>query len=200
MRALVIGDASGRGEEAFERLVSEMARAAPEMFQVREKAEADRVLVARVERARAALPAATKVLVNGRPDVAVAAGADGVQLPADGLPAADVRRAFPRPFLVGVSCHAPEELEKAAADGADFAVFAPIYAATGKPSTPLGPEALDAFEPPLPLYVLGGMSLARVAAWPAERRRKVAGVAGIALFYEGGARAVAELHALAGAR
>ena len=67
------------------------------------------------------------MLVNGRPDIAVAAGAQGVHLPSDGLPIADVRRAFPRPFLIGVSCHAVEELSRAGAEGADFAVLAPVY-------------------------------------------------------------------------
>src|SRR5262249_41073440 len=152
VRSFVIGDAAGRGEEAFAKLILEMEKAAPDVFQVREKSESDRALLARTARARAGLPRATRLLVNGRPDVAVAADADGVQLPADGLPAAEVRRAFPSPFLVGVSCHSVDELRRAADDGADFAVLAPIYTVPGKPGAPLGPEVLDALEPPLPVW------------------------------------------------
>jgi thiamine-phosphate pyrophosphorylase len=196
MQAHVIGDATGRGEAAFEALLAAMAEAPPAYFQVREKSSTDRELCARAARVRAALDAATAVLVNGRPDVAVAAGAQGVQLPADGLPLADVRRAFPRPFLVGVSCHALDELRWAAHEGADFAVLAPIYAPRGKPGVPLGPEVLDALAPPLPLFALGGMTVERVAAWPEARRRKLAGVAGIGLFHERGAEAVRALEAL----
>ena len=196
MRAHVIGDAAGRGEPAFEALVAQMAQARPAHFQVREKAETDRALLARVSRVRAALFSATAVLVNGRPDVAVAAGAQGVQLPADGLPLAEVRRAFPAPFLVGVSCHSPDELLWAADEGADFALLAPIYAPGGKAGVPLGPEVLDGPTPPLPLFALGGITTARVAAWPEARRRKLAGVAGIGLFHEGGAEAVRALEAL----
>jgi thiamine-phosphate pyrophosphorylase len=195
VKSFVIGDAAGRGEAAYDALVREMAAAAPAVFQVREKKEADRALYERVRRTRAALPSATRVLVNGRPDIAVAAGADGVQLPADGLPAADVRRAFPRPFLVGVSCHSLEDVARAAEDGADFALLAPIYGVPGK-GVPLGSEILDALEAPLPIWVLGGMTVDRAAAWPAARRARVAGVAGIGLFYERGEAAVRALAAL----
>jgi thiamine-phosphate pyrophosphorylase len=196
VRSFVIGDAAGRGEAAYETLVREMAEAAPDFFQVREKSEPDRALHARAARTRAALPARTRVVVNGRPDVAAAAGADGVQLPADGLPAADVRRAFSRPFLIGVSCRSLADLARAAEEGADFALLAPIYGVAGK-GAPLGPEILDALEPPLPVYVLGGMTVERVAAWPAARRARVAGIAGIGLFHERGAAAVRALAALA---
>lgn len=199
MKSLVITDAAGRGEPAYERLLAAMAGAAPDLFQVREKTEPDRALLARVSRARAALPRATRILVNGRPDVAVAAGAEGVQLPADGLPLADVRRFFPPPFLIGVSCHALADLARAARGGADFAVLAPIYPPSAKPGLPLGPETLDALEPPLPVYALGGITLERLEGWPAARRARVAGVAAIGLFHESGADAVRALRALGGA-
>jgi thiamine-phosphate diphosphorylase len=196
MKAHVIGDAAGRGEAAFASLVAAMAEARPAHFQVREKSEPDRLLKERVSRVRAALDAMTAVLVNGRPDIAVAAGAQGVQLPADGLPLADVRRAFPSPFLVGVSCHGVDELRWAADEGADFALLAPLYAPGGKPGVPLGPQVLDGLTPPLPLFALGGMTPEHVAAWPEARRRALAGVAGIGLFYAGGAESVRALEAL----
>src|SRR6266498_128402 len=45
------------------------------------------------------------LLVNDRLDVALAAGADGVHLPSDGVPPAEARRVLPPGGLVGVSCH-----------------------------------------------------------------------------------------------
>ena len=71
------------------------------------------------ERIRAAT-AMTRVVVNGRPDVAIAAGADGVHMPAnETLPVADVRELFygiSRPeMLIGISCHTIEEIVVAAA-------------------------------------------------------------------------------------
>lgn len=187
MKAHVILGPSHRGRPALDRLLAALAPASPAYVQLREKALAGRDLLALAREVRAALPASTALLVNGRPDVAVAAGAQGVQLPADGLPARDVRRAFAPPFLVGVSCHSLEELEDAARDGADFALLAPIYAPGSKPGDvrpPLGPEALDALAgaAPLPLHVLGGLSLERLRGWPARRRARVEAAAGIGLF------------------
>lgn len=199
MKVMVISDAAGRGEDAFERMLDGAASGVPDLLQVREKSEPDRMLLSRVRHAVERCGTGTAVLVNGRPDVAAAAGARGVQLPSDGLPLPDVRRAFPAPFLVGVSCHGLDELPRAADGGADFALLSPIYATSGK--TPLGAETLDALllPPHLPVFALGGLTLARIEAWPAERRRRLAGVAGIGLFHgpaEETARVIAALRAL----
>jgi len=75
----------------------------------------------------------TKLLVNGRPDVAVASGADGVHLTAaDGeLTAAQVRAVFEAAGagtpVVSVSCHTLEEVRRAVSDGADFILFGPVF-------------------------------------------------------------------------
>jgi len=69
-------------------------------------------------------------LVNDRADVALAAGADGVHLPARGLSSADARALGIG--LVGVSAHSAEDVVRASREGADFAVFAPVYATPGK--------------------------------------------------------------------
>lgn len=176
-----------RGREALDRLLAAFAETPPAFVQLREKALPGRQLLALAREVRAALPRSSALLVNGRPDVAVAAGADGVQLPADGLPAREVRRAFPHPFLVGVSCHTLAEVAGAAESGADFALLAPLYSPGSKPEdarSPLGAGALDTLPlpPPLPLHVLGGITLERLAAWPAQRRRRVTAAAGITLF------------------
>jgi thiamine-phosphate pyrophosphorylase len=205
VKAHAIVSMSGKGRAALDRLLAAFREAPPAWVQLREKQLADRELLSLARDVRAALPAATALLVNGRPDVAVAAGAQGAQLPSDGLPARDVRRAFPSPFLIGVSCHAIGEIRAAAAEGADFALLAPIYAPASKPGDrrePLGPEALDALPDPAEtaVHVLGGIRLDRIAAWPAERRRRVAAAAGISLFAEaedpaGVVRALAALEA-----
>src|SRR6266508_1179623 len=79
------------------------ARAGVDYIQVREKDLLDGEL-ARLAAAvvRAVAGTGARVLVNGRPDVAAVAGADGVQLPEEGLPVAAVKRSFPR-LLVGAS-------------------------------------------------------------------------------------------------
>jgi thiamine-phosphate pyrophosphorylase len=121
--------------------------------------------------------------INDRVDVAMAAGADGVHLPAAGLPARDVRGLWPE-GITGRSAHAPSEVDAAAASGADFVLLGPIYDTPSKRSfgAPLGIDAMaQAAAAPIPVYALGGVGAARVA----ELRR--AGAAGIAVI-----RAVAE--------
>src|SRR5262249_61073629 len=77
-------------------LAAAAARAGVEWIQVREKDLSDRELArlaGEVVRAAAGTPA--RLLVNGRPDVAEAAGAHGVQLPEQGLAVGAVKRSFP---------------------------------------------------------------------------------------------------------
>jgi len=74
----------------------------------------------------------TKLLVNGRADVAVAAGTDGVHLTAgpDELTPEQVRRVFAavgREAVVSVSCHSVEEARRAREGGADLILFGPVF-------------------------------------------------------------------------
>jgi thiamine-phosphate pyrophosphorylase len=174
-------------------------RAGVDWVQVREKRMPARALCALVERA-ARLPGkgAGKLLVNERLDVALACGADGVHLPADALPSGVVRRATPRDFLVGASCHTVEEVEAAAREGASFAVLGPIFATPGK-GPPLGVELLRQAcgrVAPLrfPVLALGGVTLENAAAC---LDAGAAGLAAIRLFQTADvATTVARLRAL----
>ena len=117
-------------------------------------------------RGRAWRARATRVLVNGRPDVAVRGGRAGVQLPEDGLPVADVRRAFPR-SLVGASCHSLAAARRAEGEGADFVVLGPVFATPGKEARALGAAALArgrARRRASPCYAIGGIDAAHRAA------------------------------------
>jgi thiamine-phosphate pyrophosphorylase len=118
------------------------ALAGVDLVQLREK---DLPGAALLELARAVVAAvagtAALVLVNGRPDVALLAGAHGVQLPAEGLPVAAVRRAFPS-LVVGASCHDVEEARAAVAAGASLVVFGPVLATPGKEPRAQGMAAL----------------------------------------------------------
>src|SRR5262249_21173934 len=92
----------------------ELARAGLDVVQVREKDLGDRALHdLGLAVAAAVAGSATRVLVNGRPDVALAVGAHGVQLPEEGLPVGEVKRAFPS-LVVGASCHSMEAARRAA--------------------------------------------------------------------------------------
>ncbi len=132
------------------------------LFQIREKRLSARSLF----ELTCSVVSATKgsglrILVNGRPDIAISAGAAGVHLPANGLPADAVRTAFGSEFLIGVSCHDEDELLAAQNGGADFATFSPVFASPGK-GEPAGIEKLRAvvekFEG-FPVIALGGVSV-----------------------------------------
>jgi thiamine-phosphate pyrophosphorylase len=167
----------------------EMARAGLDVVQVREKDLTDRALAALVREVRAAIAGTSaRLLVNSRPDVAFACGADGVHLPEAGLPVGEVKRAFPT-LVVGASCHSIDAARRAEDAGADFVLLGPIFPPSGKPAQVLGLPALRAAVSALrvPVHAIGGMTPRRAAEVAAAGGR---GVAGIAAFLDGPADAI----------
>ena len=105
-----------------------------DMIQIREKDLPARELLDLVTKVRdLASGAKTRVLVNDRLDVALAAGIDGVHLPGNGLPPEKVR-CFVK--VLGVSIHSIDEGSRAERAGADFVVFGPVFDSPGKTATP----------------------------------------------------------------
>src|SRR5688572_5954049 len=148
-----------------------------EIIQVREKDLDARALFELVCRIRdAAAGSRTKVLVNDRLDVALAAGVDGVHLPGQGLPTARVR---PLVGTLGRSIHSIEEGIEAARDGADFVVFGPIFESPGK--KPVGIDALRAVTAvvKVPVLAIGGITHENT---PLVLDAGAAGIAAIRLF------------------
>ena len=107
--------------------------------QIREKDLPARRLLALTEAAaeHARRQGRTRVMVNDRLDVALAAKAHGVHLGTRSMPVDLVRRLAPREFVVGVSCHSLEEALAAQAAGADYILLGPIFATPSK--LPYGP-------------------------------------------------------------
>jgi thiamine-phosphate pyrophosphorylase len=157
---MLVTDRRLLAEGSVGRLAAEAARAGVDLIQVREKDLGDRALLRLAAEVCEAVQGTTaRVLVNGRPDVAAAAGAHGVQLPEAGLPAGAVRRGFPR-LVIGVSCHSAEAVAAAGRAGADFALLGPIFTTPGK-DRPLGLDVLAAAAGAgLPVYAIGGIDAA----------------------------------------
>ena len=128
-------------------------------------------------------PHRSKILVNSRVDVALAAGADGAHLPA-GSPAPRLWRASsPAGFLIGVSCHSVEEVRAAEEEGADYVMFGPVFAPLSKVTElePLGIDALAGAALAVRIPVLGLGGITRENARDCMRAG-AAGVAAISLF------------------
>ncbi len=106
-----------------------------------------------------------RLLINDRLDVALAVEADGVHLGQTSFPVAVARRLLGSGKLIGVSTHTPAEI--AAAGGADFLVFGPVYftpskAAYGEPQgLPRLREAIALS--PVPVLAIGGVQAEKVA-------------------------------------
>lgn len=101
-------------------------------------------------------------LVNDRVDVALAAGADGVHLGQEDLPASAARRILGEGAVLGVSAGSVEEARAAEEEGADYLGVGPIFPTPSKPDAgePLGLEGLRAIRRVvnIPLVAIGGIN------------------------------------------
>ena len=133
----------------------------------------------------------TALLINSRTDVALAVQADGVHLRSDDVSPTEIRRIIGRSFGAGaparvtisISCHTPDQVQQAQLDGADLALFAPVFEKRDTPNTqPTGLEALrHACANRIPVFALGGVTLDNAAAC---LEAGAAGIAAIRLFQE----------------
>jgi len=174
------GGLAGRSPAAVARaLVDAGAR----LLQVRGKGLGDRALSElALEVVSAAHAGGALVIVNDRPDVARIAGADGVHVGQEDMPAVDVRRLMPVPALVGLSTHDVSQVRSAPAGVLDYVAIGPVFATRSKaaPDPVVGLEGVAAARAStsLPLIAIGGITRANAAAVVA------AGADGVALISE----------------
>ena len=181
------GDEPAR-QRALLAKIAEAARSGVDFIQLREKDLPPRELEALARLGTENRQPATAFLINSRSDVAIACGAAGVHLPANDLSPSEVREIWtkaghPIRPLITVSCHSADQVARAASEGADFALFAPVFE---KKDAPLfGPAGLDklreACRQNIPVLALGGVTLANAHACADAG---AAGIAAIRLFQE----------------
>jgi thiamine-phosphate pyrophosphorylase len=164
------------------------AAAGVDWVQIREKDLPGRELLGL---ARGAVEAtAARIIVNDRLDVALAAGAAGVHLGHESVPAAEVVKwcragnAFAG-FLVGVSCHSLKDAKEAEMEGADYVIFGPVFETPSKAAfgTPQGVAALAEVCAAIriPVIAIGGIHEKNAQEC---LRRGAAGIAAIRLIQE----------------
>jgi len=173
---------SAGGVQALLERIEANARAGVEWIQIREKDLDGRALAELVLEALRRAPGAL-ILVNSRADVALACGAGGLHLPAGSpLPSA-FRPICPPGFRIGVSCHSEEELVLAEREGADYALFSPVFRPLSKEDArpPHGLEGLRraCSRVRIPVLALGGITAENA---PLCAAAGAAGVAGISMF------------------
>lgn len=131
--------------------------------QIREKDLATRAFLDEVFELRETLAGSgVPLFVNDRVDVAVAAGADGVHVGQDDLPAAAARRLIGPKMLLGVSVATRSEARAALADGADYVSVSPVFLTPTKPDADRavgleGVRRIRAVIGDAPLLAIGGI-------------------------------------------
>jgi len=174
-----VSDRQRLGELSWERWCRVLRAAGVDTLLVRERDLDDRDLLELMHAARASFPAPGRLLGHRRFDLALAAEADGVHLPADGLPVAAVRGATSPSFVVGRSVHSLAEVDRARAEGADYVFFGPVFATPSKAGKiePLGLDELAAAcRRGLPVVAVGGVAPGNAAATLAAGASGVAAI------------------------
>jgi thiamine-phosphate pyrophosphorylase len=181
------GDEKAR-ERALLAKIAEATRCGIDFIQLREKDLSARDLETLARLATENQKPTTALLINSRSDIALACGAAGVHLPANDLSPSVVRKIWakaghPTRPLITISCHSADDVARAASEGADFAVFAPVFGKKDAPHTsPAGLDGLrEACRQKIPVLALGGVTLANGRAC---LEAGATGIAAIRLFQE----------------
>ena len=146
-------------EGDVERIVTEALAGGVDVVQLRAK-EAKDAEVVHAGRFLCRLVNASDALfvVNDRPDLAVECDADGVHVGQDDTPVAEARAIVGEERLVGLSTHAPEQIE--AASGVDYIGVGPVFATPTKPDgEPVGLDLVRfaAAHATVPWFAIGGI-------------------------------------------
>ena len=155
------------GDDALVERVAAAAAAGVDLVQVRERDMEGRDLSRLVARCLDAVRGTrTRILVNDRLDVALTAGAHGVHLRSDSMPASRARSLAPIGFLIGRSVHSLAEAVTASEGGGlDYLLFGTVFATASKPGqAPAGVNALAEISASLRLPVLGVGGITRQTA------------------------------------
>lgn len=165
------------GGPGLDRFLDAVLGAGVDVVQLRDKHLEARPLLALAERFRAACDRhGALFVVNDRPDLALAAGADGVHLGQDDLDPAIARRVLGPGAIIGRSTHAPDQLRRAHDEGVDYCAVGPVHATPTKPGRPaagMDVVRVAAREATLPWFAIGGIDAGNLADVVAAGARRI---------------------------
>ena len=155
-----------------------------DVVQLRDKHASDDELLAAATSARERCHAAGALFVlNDRPDLAAACGADGVHVGQDDASVERARAAVGDDAIVGLSTHSIEQAREGAASGADYIAVGPVHATptkAGRPAIGLEPVRYAAGHVALPWFAIGGIDRETVGAVAAAGATRVVVVRAVA--------------------
>jgi thiamine-phosphate pyrophosphorylase len=190
-RALFPGDERHQQAALFEQ-AARWASAGIDFIQLREKDLPAADLAELACKFLKILLPATKLLINSRPDIAIAVAAHGVHLPAAAgeLTPEQVRHVYAAavlaPPVITVSCHTLAEVVRARDNRVDAILFAPVFEKIVAGHIVAPGQGLDQLRAacttaaPIPVFALGGVTLENA---PACVEAGAAGISGIRLFH-----------------
>jgi thiamine-phosphate pyrophosphorylase len=165
-------------EQRPDRFLQAALRGGVDIVQLRMKDAADDAILATARRfRRVCAQHGALLIVNDRPDLAAAAGADGVHLGQDDATVAQARAAVGGERLIGLSTHTPAQVDAATGAGVDYIGVGPVNETPTKPGRPaVGLELVRfaASHARVPFFAIGGISTANVAAAGAAGARRIA--------------------------
>lgn len=137
-----------------------------DIVQLREKHLPDDELAAVANAARALCERLDALfVVNDRPLVAREVGADGIHVGQDDMPVAEVRELVGPDMLIGLSTHAPQEIDAVDPSLVDYIGVGPVHATPTKQGRPaVGLELIQyaAAHSPVPFFAIGGLDASNV--------------------------------------
>lgn len=157
----------GESREDFVRLIDLLLAAKVDAIQLRDKSLEDAELLLRArlltEKSR---QCNVLTIINDRPDIAVLSQANGVHVGQEDLSVGEARQIVGAQRLIGVSTHGVDQLQQAVLDGANYAGIGPVFPSQTKSFHQHGGLALlqkVVAETAIPLFAIGGISLANVS-------------------------------------
>lgn len=126
-------------------------------------------------------PAGVPLIINDHPELLREVEAEGAHVGQEDMSVAAARTAAGRRCLIGKSTHSPAQAAAAAAEGADYIGFGPLFSTPTKPGRP--PVGLDAIAAVhgavgIPVFCIGGIKIGNLPAVLAAGARRVVIVSG----------------------
>lgn len=165
------------GGRSLEEVLPAAIAGGVDVVQLREKELSERELLPIVTEAAAICrELGALFVVNDWPQVALSCAADGVHVGQDDLPPSQVRELVGAEMLIGLSTHAPAEIDAAAAEPVDYIGVGPVHETPTKPGRPATGVELVAYaaaHAKAPFFAIGGIGAGNLAPVLAAGARRV---------------------------